>query len=116
MGDWHARDAHDRHDRLLVAALADGDVDALTPDERTRAVAQVAACRQCADLHADLAALAAATPHAAIPARPRDFTLTPADAARLRPPGWRRFLAGIGSSRDAVTRPLALGPVRALCR
>ena len=54
-------------------------------------------------------ALAAAVPTAALPARPRDYTLSDADAARLRPAGWRRWLAAIGTSRDAVTRPLAVG-------
>ena len=53
--------------------------------------------------------MSAAIPAAAIPTRPRDFTLTPADAARLRPRGLRRWLAGIGTARDGVSFPLALG-------
>jgi hypothetical protein len=91
---------HPAHDPLLVAAAADrgGQLPAALAD-----------CHDCRALHADLLALAAAVPHAALPARPRAYTLTPTDAARLRPAGWRRWLAAIGTSRDAVTRPLALG-------
>lgn len=100
---------HARHDRLLVAALADRGTDALTPRERAQAEAQLAACRECAALHADLVMLTAAVPSAAIPTRPRDFTLTPADVERLRPRGLRRLIGLIGSSSDVFTRPLALG-------
>lgn len=91
---------HATHDPLLVAEAADRG-RSLPPE--------LAACPACTTLHADLVALAAALPSSAIPTRPRDFTLTPADAARLRPRGWRRLLDAIGSSRDAVTRPLAIG-------
>jgi hypothetical protein len=73
------------------------------------AAALVAACTECARLHADLVALAAALPVAATPRRPRDFTLTAADAERLRRRGPRAWLRRIGSSRDTITRPLALG-------
>ena len=100
---------HASHDRLLVAALADRGADALTPRDRAKAEAQVAACRDCAALHADLVMLTAAIPTAAIPVRPRDFTLSPADVERLRPRGLRRLIGLIGSSNDAFTRPLALG-------
>jgi len=100
---------HASHDRLLVAALADRGADALTLRDRAKAEAQVAACRDCAALHADLVMLTAAIPTAAIPVRPRDFTLSPADVERLRPRGLRRLIGLIGSSNDAFTRPLALG-------
>jgi len=96
---------HPRHDLLLVASTADrwrGPMPAL-------AAALVAACTECARLHADLVALAAALPVAATPRRPRDFTLTTADAERLRRRGPRAWLRRIGSSRDTITRPLALG-------
>ena len=43
------------------------------------------------------------------PSRPRDYYLTPADAARLRPVGWRRWVAAFASPRDLVSRPLAIG-------
>lgn len=99
---------HAAHDPTWMAALATRDPD-LSPSERTRAQAALESCGACADLLADLVALSAAIPSAAIPARPRDFTLTAADAARLRPNGLRRLLQAIGSARDGVTFPLALG-------
>lgn len=99
---------HAAHDPAWMAALATRDPD-LSPSERTRAQAALESCGACADLLADLVALSAAIPTAAIPARPRDFTLTAADAARLRPNGLRRLLKAIGSARDGVTFPLALG-------
>jgi hypothetical protein len=43
------------------------------------------------------------------PARPADYTLTPRDAVRLHSGGWRRFAAILGTSRDALSRPLAVG-------
>ena len=98
---------HAAHDRAVVAALAARDPD-VTGDERQAAQALVAACTECARLHADLVALATALPTAATPRRPRDFTLTAADAERLRGRGWRAWLRRIGSSRDTITRPLAL--------
>ena len=97
--------AHPAHDRLRVAAAADrrsGPLPALTS-------ALLAACTECARLHADLVALATALPGAATPRRTRDYTLTEADAERLRPSGLRGWLARIGSPRDGLTRPLAIG-------
>jgi hypothetical protein len=91
---------HARHDLLLVAEAA---------DRGGRLPAAQAACPDCQALHAELVSLAAALPMAALPARPRDYTLSPADAERLRPAGWRRFVGAIGTSRDVVTRPLAIG-------
>jgi hypothetical protein len=91
---------HASHDLLLVAEAVDRGGRLPTP---------LAGCPDCAALHADLVAIAAAAPSSAIPTRPRDFTLTSADAQRLRAPAWRRWLAGIGSPRDTMTRPLAIG-------
>lgn len=99
---------HAVHDPTWMAALATRDPD-LSPSERTRAQAALESCGACADLLADLVALSAAIPSAATLARPRDFTLTAADAARLRSNGLRRLLQAIGSARDRVTFPLALG-------
>ncbi len=99
---------HAAHDPTWMAALATREPD-LTPAERTRAHAALESCGACADLFTDLVALSAAIPSAAIPTRPRDFTLTAADAARLQPRGLRRVLRAIGSARDSVTFPLALG-------
>jgi hypothetical protein len=103
-----APDDHARHDPMWMAALATRDPD-LGESERTRAEAALQSCGPCADLFAELVAVSAAIPAAAIPTRPRDFTLTAADAARLRPRGLHRWLAGIGSVRDGITFPLAMG-------
>ncbi len=97
---------HALHDTMLVASLAD---HSLASSERVGAEALVAACGQCADLHADLVALRAATRAMPTPARPSDYTLTARDAQRLRSGGWRRFVAILGTSRDALSRPLAVG-------
>ncbi|MFP5344010.1 MAG: hypothetical protein ACLGIJ_13990 [Candidatus Limnocylindria bacterium] len=102
--------SHAAHDAALVAAFADRDAaEALSPSELVVATRLVADCEACAALHADLLILAAGLRTAATPRRTRDFRLTPADAARLQPGGWRRILATIGSARDGVTRPLAVG-------
>jgi hypothetical protein len=95
--------AHEQHDALLVAAYAANDLDGRPKDE---AAELIAGCSACAELAADLRALATAT--AALPpvARPRDFGLSPADAARLRPTGWRRLLRALAAP-GALTRPLA---------
>ena len=98
--------AHAGHDPLLVASLAD---HSLGDSERAAAGALVAACSACADLHADLLSLRDATRAMPTPTRPRDYALTPDDAARLRRGGWWRLVAAIGSPRDAFSRPLAVG-------
>jgi anti-sigma factor RsiW len=98
--------AHRSHDTTLVASLSD---HSLAPSERAAAEALVTACSTCAALHADLVALVAANRAMPTPPRPADYTLTPADAARLRGRRWRRLVAAIGSSRDGFTRPLAVG-------
>jgi hypothetical protein len=100
------RSMHPTHDRLLIATLVDRSP---TDADRALAEAQLAACADCRLLYDDLVALSSATRSMRIPARPRDFTLTDADAERLRVRGWRRLLGAIGSPRDAFTRPLALG-------
>ena len=91
---------------MLVASLADHSL----PDaDRKAAEALVASCRDCADLHADIVALRAATPAMPTPARPSDYTLTADDAARLRSRGWRRLVSAFGTARDSFSRPLAVG-------
>lgn len=90
---------HEGHDQELVAAAA---------DRSGRLVGLMAACAECLTIVGDLRALAAATPSAAIPRRPRDYRLSIAQAASLRRRGWRRVLDGIGTRRDMVTRPLAM--------
>jgi len=100
--------SHDRHDPMLVAALAAGD---LAATDRDQAISLTRSCTDCAALHDDLLALARATAAAPPPfATPtRDFRLTPADAARLRPNPWRRLAAAIGSSPALLSRPLGVG-------
>lgn len=99
---------HATHDLALVAARSTRDPD-LTPAEAAAADALLTTCAECAGLHADLLALAATLPTAATPQRTRDFTLTPADAERLRPRGLRRLLGLVGSPGDTLSRPLAIG-------
>jgi len=106
MTDPSTTSSHRSHDTTLVASLAD---HSLAPSERAAAEALVSTCGECAALHADLLALVAATRAMPTPPRPVDYALTPADAARLRGTVWRRWVAAIGSSRDGLTRPLAVG-------
>ncbi len=106
MPDPTVTSAHATHDTILVASLADRS---LTEPEREAGEALVAACRLCAEVYADLVALRVATQALPTPRRSRDFSLTPADAARLRPAGWRRWVAGFGTPRDIFSRPLAVG-------
>jgi hypothetical protein len=89
----------------LIAALDAGDLAGV---ERDRAAALVDTCTGCASLLADLAVLRAAT--ATLPAAPRtrDYRLTDADAARLRPSAWGRLVGWLGAPRSTV-RPLAGG-------
>jgi hypothetical protein len=90
--------SHARHDRF---AIADAVGAGLVPTT-------IGSCPSCSALHADLHAIRAAIRHAWIPSRPRDFLLTVGDSTRLRPARWRLLFAAVGTSRDAVTRPLAL--------
>ena len=103
-----AATAHARHDRDLVAALAAREPDLAAPELRA-ARELVQRCSECRELLADLVALRVAVPTMATPPRPRDFTLSDADARRLRPRGWRAALGFIGSARDGFSRPLAVG-------
>lgn len=72
---------HSNHDELLIVRLFGDDVDA---PERARALGLLGECKACAALFADLGATADATAALPVPARPRDFALSEADAARLR--------------------------------
>ena len=92
--------AHARHDPLRVAEAM---------DRCARLAPVLDLCVRCVAMYADLVALTAALPMSAVPARPRSFTLTADDARRLRPPGWRRWWSVVGSARDTITRPLAIG-------
>jgi hypothetical protein len=92
--------AHARHDRLLVAQSI---------DRGARRSPMLELCARCAGLYADLVALAAALPLSAVPSRPRDFRLSPSDARRLERGRWRDWWALVGSARDSLTRPIAIG-------
>ncbi len=98
--------AHGTHDPLLIAAAADGSLE---DADRTRVDDWLAGCSPCAELRADLVAIAAANRAMPTPPRPRDFQLTPADAQRATGRGWRGFVARIGTARDGFSRPLAAG-------
>lgn len=102
----HDFEQHAQHDPLLVVSLAAGD---LTGAERDLATSLVTDCGECATLQDDLLAIARATAALPTAVRPRDFQLTPDQASRLRPLGWRRFAAAFASPRLAMTRQLGIG-------
>jgi len=97
---------HQTHDPELVAAYAAGDATGAALDEAT---ALVAGCADCAELHRDLRAIAAALPELPAPARPRDFRLTAEQAASLRPHGWRALLETLAGPRFRLAAPLGTG-------
>ena len=102
----HLPPSHADHDPLAIAAYAAGDA---TGPELDDALALVAACTDCAALHHDLRAIAAALPDLPAPARSRDFRLTPGQAASLRPSGWRRLLAPFAGPKFAFAGPVGAG-------
>jgi hypothetical protein len=99
--------SHAVHDELLIVRLFGDDVD---DRERTAALDQIAGCDDCAALFADLGSIKSAAAALPSPARPRDFSLTEADAARLRPAryGLGRIL-GLGARRSFGGAMAALG-------
>ena len=97
---------HERHDLELVAAYAAGDAEGPALEQ---AAALVASCTECAALHHDLRAIAAAMPELPAPARSRDFRLTPEQASSLRPTGIRGLLAAFSGPRFAFATPLGTG-------
>jgi hypothetical protein len=98
--------AHATHDPECVSAYMDGALDAA---DAPLVASWLSACHQCASLRDDLAAIAEAHRAMSVPARSTDYRLSDSDAARLSRRGWRGWVALIGTSRDLVTRPLALG-------
>jgi hypothetical protein len=98
--------SHDRHDRFLIAALA---ADDLSGQALSDAHDLVENCPECAELLADLRAIARAT--AALPQilRTLDFQLSPETADRLGARGWRGILVRIADSRFGAARPIAVG-------
>lgn len=91
--------SHARHDRFAIAAAMGGNDPPST----------LTTCPQCGALHRDLLSIQRALRHAWTPKRPHDLRLDATALARLRPALWRRVLGVIGSSRDAISRPLAIG-------
>lgn len=99
--------AHPAHDRLLIAALAAGD---LAGRELERAEALVRTCTDCRTLRADLRGIAMAA--RTLPPAPSppglDVRVTPERAAALARGGlWRRLLRPFGRSGSGAIRPLA---------
>jgi hypothetical protein len=99
--------SHPSHDEMLIARFYGGDVD---DSERARAIELMADCADCADLFADLGAISEASAAMPVPARPRDFTLTEEDAARLRSKrrAWKAIF-GLGLRRSLGGSLAALG-------
>ena len=89
-----------------MVSLAAGD---LTGADRDRATTLITDCTECATLHDDLLAIAQATAALPTAVRTRDFQLSPEQAARLRPMGWRRLVGAFASPRLAMTRQLGIG-------
>ena len=89
----------------LIVALDAGD---LAGRERDAAATLASSCAGCASLLADLVALRAATAALQVAPRTRDYRLTDADAARLRPSTWRSLVRWLAAPRSSV-RPLAGG-------
>ena len=100
-------EAHARHDHILVAALASGDVAGL---ERKDAEALLSTCESCRLLHDDLRLLAGAVRQLFAETAPpdQDFRLSADDARRLTRGGWlRRLIRPFGEARRSVIRPFA---------
>ena len=97
---------HVTHDPELIAAYAAGDAAGSALDQ---AADLVASCTECAELHRDLRAISTALPELPAPVRPRDFRLTPEQAAALRPAGWRGVLAAFAAPRFRLAAPLGAG-------
>lgn len=83
---------HATHDELLLARLYGDDVD---QTERAAALDQMASCAECADFFADLSSISTALVALPVPPRRRDFSLTEADAARLRRRGTGWSMPGL---------------------
>ena len=97
---------HAQHDLDLIAGHAAGD---LTESERTRAGVLLSSCTSCVDLRHDLVAIATATQSLpALAAAPRDFRLTPAQAATLRRAGWIKSLLRPFAAPRSTVRPMAM--------
>lgn len=104
----HVNELHEQHDQILVVSFASGD---LAPDDRDRTVAQslVDSCAECARLHDDVLAIARATRALPPAVRTRDFQISPEQAAKLQPGGWRRFVAAFAAPGSIFSKQLGVG-------
>ena len=93
---------HAAHDQLLIARAASDDE--LTLTEQADVAERLASCPDCAQLHADLVAMATSLrTDLPLPRRPRDFRLSP--DVLVRGPSWRERLSrALGGP---ALRPLA---------
>jgi hypothetical protein len=98
-------DDHARHDRWLVVRFASHDQ--LDAAESAAVRSQLGTCAACVALVDDIATIARATAMSRTPARPRDFRLTPEQAAARPESFLRRLFAQLASPRGAFVRPLA---------
>ncbi|MFH0751709.1 MAG: hypothetical protein V2B17_07725 [Chloroflexota bacterium] len=101
----HTPAAEAQDHAALIVALDAGD---LAGAELRAAESLATSCTGCAALVHDLAAIRGAMTALPVPLRRRDYRLTAADAARLRPSSWRRLLEWLAAPASAV-RPLATG-------
>jgi hypothetical protein len=97
---------HAGHDRWLVVRWTSDPAD-LSPDEVGQARALLAACTECARLSSDLALITRATASSIVPPRPRDFRITPQQAAKAKGSLLERARRWLGSPGSAAVRPLA---------
>ena len=81
--------------------------DELQSDELDRARSLLATCPDCRALASDVMTIANATAASQVPSRPRDFRISPEQAAALRGSTWRRFLRWLAAPGGAMLRPLA---------
>ena len=97
---------HPAHDLELVAAHVAGDATGLDLEAATTLIAT---CPECATLHRDLRAIAAALPELPAPVRHRDFRLSEDQAAALRTNRWRRLVGVLAGPRFSFAAPLGTG-------
>ncbi len=103
--DPHTPATEAQEHAALIVALDAGD---LAGSDLARAEELTGSCPGCGALAADLGAIRDAMAALPVPARRRDYRLTPEDAARLRPSSWRRFRDWLAAPGSTV-RPLATG-------
>ena len=95
---------HNRHDRLLVARFAAGDLEGNLQHEGQELVRR---CSECAALAADITAISKSVAKMPAPRRTKDFRLTTEQADHLRGSRFDRWLRTITGSGWATVRPVA---------